>query len=149
MDTDFNQNYSVTLERALNSSSIKLIEDIADIEKKACYFCGQDAIRRRSVVFDGNRQKACDICFTPFLEMENAVWIQLKLQSKKEARYKARKEKKRKKEIALKKRKSNPYTNKKLCNICNQWISKGFLKQHKTSKKHAINLFKEIEKTKE
>lgn len=109
-----------------------------------CGFCKRKSSDLKSIYFGNEKFRACPSCREPIHDEDNKFFIQRRKEIAKEkaeskARWKAYDKRRR-----LRKRKANPYTNKKNCKTCGIWINKSSWKNHNVSKKHAKNLFKEI-----
>lgn len=109
-----------------------------------CQFCLKKSNKLMNTYFGKEKYRACSICRKGIQENDNEFFIQRRKEIQKEKAQNKARWKTYAKRRRQRKRKANPYTDKKNCKTCKIWINKSSWKNHNVSKKHAKNLFKEM-----
>lgn len=123
--------------------------EVIDFSER-CNFCGRktDKDKLKNTYFGKEQFKACSTCRTAIQDNDNEYFIQRRKEIKRTQAEIDRGIREYNKRAKARRRLMNPHTNKKYCKLCNFWMNKSNWKTHGVTKRHAKNLFAQMEKAK-
>jgi hypothetical protein len=124
--------------------------EVIDFSER-CGFCGRKTDKKDlkpQVYADRWIYQACPICKDPMQQEDDKVLAANRKAREREERNRQNRINERRRLQRRRRRRFNPYTNKKYCKLCSYWMNKSNWKKHNETKRHAKNLFKEMESSK-